>query len=1407
MQNSNPIPTSLPQAGDNLEDQPTKAPTDPGGQGRTGNGSAANRSGVYRSQTASATAVSSHSITTSGQNVSNGYPANNAATVQRESLDLARTADKTRGELLAHSGPHSAQEVTVEVESLSNVRKILAFGDRLRRTNTLEELLDTAVGELFRVLKANRVSIFQFVDGERGKILAEAMTPGYTPTLGTILPAIAFGGDFSTYLQSPLVEIDTENSQFSPYQQQLVEQFQVKSSLSLPIVFDDRLWGLLVVQQCDRVRQWQDAEVILTSQVATELMLGLQPVEFQATLDEQREREKLIAKLLANLQQSSDIDSIFQTVTLELRQLLNCDRVGIYKFYPDWSGELVAESVGSGWPSIVKLQDSDDKLKQDLMSSDRCLIKNLDAPRQVGSDTYLKDTKGGLYMQGKPYSRVDDIREAGFSACYLESLEKFQCRAYINVPVFLGDKLWGLLAAYQNDGPREWGDDAVNLVVKVAQCTAIAIQKVETIDELAEKVSQEELVGRLLANLQQTTDAKTIFSAVTQDTRKLLNADRVGIYKFYPDWSGELVAESVGPGWPSIVDLQQTDSKLKQDLMRSDRCLIKDLNAPQKVGTDTYLKDTKGGLYMQGKPYSRVDDIREAGFSACYLESLEKFQCRAYINVPIFHGEKLWGLLAVYQNDGPRDWGDDAVNLVLKIAKFVAISLQKSETFNQLTANAEREKLVSRAVSKIQIARDEKSIFQAVTQDMRQLLKVDRVGVYMFYPDWSGELVAESVGPGWPSIVDLQERDDALKKDLMSSDRCLIKDLNAPRKANADTYLKDTKGGLYMQGKRFSRVDDIYEAGFSPCYLESLEKFQCRAYINVPIFQGDKLWGLLAVYQNSGPRTWQDDEVNVVLQISNFLAIGLEKLENIAQLERKTQQEQLIAKVAERLRQTADLPQVLQASARDIRQLLNVDRVGLFQFSPESNYTSGEFVVEDVSEPRYSAMAAKIQDHCFVNQVENYRKGRTWIVPDVNELGDLEDCLVQVLSKLQIKASMLMPLVKGDVLWGLFAIHKCDGPRQWDDSEVDFARRIAGQLNIALQQADYLETVQTQSEQLAESAKREKVAKEEFQQQAVQLLTAVRPALQGDLTVRAPITETEVGTIASAYNSTLQSLRAIVVQVQAASSGVAETSQASGTAIAKVATQAEKQLEAIGEAIAQLQGMVVATDAMTANAGQVNEAVEQANQTVRAGDSSMDRTVESISAIRETVAETSKRIKRLSESSQKISKVVSLIENFTTQTHLLSLNAAIEATRAGEYGRGFAVVADEVRSLARQSATATTEIAALVEEIQAGTVEVSNAMDSGIHQVVEGTNLVNDARRNLNEIVRATEHIRQLGQGIAAATQSQTTQSQLVTLTMNEVAEIASQTSADTTELSASFEQVLATAQDLQSRANQFKVD
>ncbi|MEL6333047.1 MAG: GAF domain-containing protein [Cyanobacteria bacterium J06626_26] len=858
----------------------------------------------------------------------------------------------------------------------------------------------------------------------------------------------------------------------------------------------------------------------------------------------------------------------------------------------------------------------------------------------------------------------------------------------------------------------------------------------------------------------QATDLENLYQITVTQLRKRLTVDRALVYQFQSETHGTVIAESL------TADYRPALGQVVAALA---------FGAPNAKS------------YEQ-QSIVNVSDTADTAITPYQMQLYQHFQVQASISLPVFLENRLWGLLVIQSCTTPRQWNNNEIALLYQIGTELTLNLQSHELRQQGQQEVIREQLLTGLVNNIREAANIHQVFESTTRSIRHYLQTNRVAVFQFHPDThhgSGEIIAENVSADVVSAKDVQIKDHCFGGKMAEA---------------------------YRQG-RFWAAADIYEQGLPPCHIDILAQFQVRANLVVPLLKAGQLWGLFCIHHCVGPRQWKDTEIAFVQRIAAQLNVALQQAEYLEQVNEKNHQleqiatqEQLITKITERLRKTTDLSKTLKTTVRDIRHMLKADRVGLFQFDVATNYSVGEFVVEDVATGVFSALAAKVQDHCFAeDQAENYRKGRYWVVNDIDTL-DLPDCLVELLSQLQVRASLVVPLLKGDSLWGLFCVHECNGPRQWQDSEVEFVHRIGAQLNLALKQADYLDQLQEKNAALTKTAAREKASKELLQQQVIQLLSDVRPALEGDLTVRAPVTETEVGTVASAYNNTLQSLQKIVLEVQQAADQVGQTSQLSQISVSSLNTEAQQQANSLEQTLARVQAMMNFTDIVVDDAQRVEVAVQQANQTVQVGDTAMNRTVDGIMAIRSTVADTNQRIKQLSESSQKVSKIVSLISHFTTQTQLLALNASIEATRAGKYGRGFAVVADEVRSLARQSAEAATEIEQLVQEIQINTAEVSTAMETGIQQVAEGTHLVTDARQNLTAIVEATGQISGLIQGITQTTHQQAAEFKDVAVTVTEATEIANQTSKKSEQLTQSIHHLLATAEALQASTGKFKI-
>ncbi|WP_009634516.1 methyl-accepting chemotaxis protein [Synechocystis sp. PCC 7509] len=331
-------------------------------------------------------------------------------------------------------------------------------------------------------------------------------------------------------------------------------------------------------------------------------------------------------------------------------------------------------------------------------------------------------------------------------------------------------------------------------------------------------------------------------------------------------------------------------------------------------------------------------------------------------------------------------------------------------------------------------------------------------------------------------------------------------------------------------------------------------------------------------------------------------------------------------------------------------------------------------------------------------------------------------------------------------------------------------------------------------------------AKEELQRQVIRLLDDVEGAARGDLTVQAEVSADVLGAVADSFNLTIHNLREIIQQVKTAAQQVNKGATDSESFARDLSSDALRQAEQLAVTLNSVQVLTDAIQRVAESAKEAETVARSASATALKGGEAVDRTVEGIMEIRQTVAETTRKVKRLAESSQEISKIVALISQIASRTNLLALNASIEAARAGEAGRGFAIVADEVRQLADRIAKALKEIEQVVRQIQTETGSVMTAMEEGTQQVIQGTNLAEQAKKSLNDIVQVSNRIDTLVRSITADTVQQTETSRQVASVVQSVELTAQETSQEAQRVSGSLQSLAGVAGDLLNSVERFRV-
>lgn len=845
-----------------------------------------------------------------------------------------------------------------------------------------------------------------------------------------------------------------------------------------------------------------------------------------------------------------------------------------------------------------------------------------------------------------------------------------------------------------------------------------------------------------IASQSQPFELNNLYERTVDGARAILHTDRVIIYTFDADWTGTITAESVAPEWVSSLGNQIVD---------------------------TCMRDNKGALYKNGR-VCIINDIYQAGLSDCHIKLLEKYQVKANMVVPILEDERLLGLLIAHQCNQPRAWQPNEIDFFVQLAALIALRLS-GMNFLEQRAKSRQESSFSKMALRIRQSLDPQEVFKTAAKEIQQVLNVDRVVICRLSSSLQdGLVVAESVSQGWSKMLGLELAALGI----------------------AEPHLEMFKNGyLHPINNR------LQESTVSNTQITLTNQYQIKASLVAPIRIGNKLRGLIIAHQCSATRTWEHSTIDLFTELTTQVSLALEQATLMNSVTAEAKRTQLLVNFTSRIRQSLNSKDIFSTSVEEILNTLEADRVLIYRFNPDGK--SGEITAQAIAPGWTSAQKENIDKLLRDQNFSGYKTGNIWVTHDVYA-DNLTPTQSRLLERLQIKASIVAPIVATDQLVGLLCAHQCSDCRDWQQSEFYSIQQFAAQIGFALDQAkliDQLNVVSTQQQQQTE----------ELRHQLVNLVKDIEEAAKGNLTVRADVTTGEIGTVGDFFNSVIESLRRIVTQVKLATTQVNASLGENEQAIRQLADVAFKQAQETTRALNSVEQMTHSIKEVANSAHHAAAVARTASETAEAGTEAMEHTAQKIMNLRETVGETAKKVKRLGESSQEISKVVSLINQIALQTNLLALNAGIEAARAGEEGQSFAVVAKEVSALAARSSEATKEIEQIVETIQRETSQAVEAMERGTIQVVEGSQLVEETKHSLGHILDVSRQIDQLVQSISSATVSQVETSCILTDSIKEMAKVSEWTSNSSHQISSSLQKTVDIAQQLQSSVGVFKVD
>lgn len=549
----------------------------------------------------------------------------------------------------------------------------------------------------------------------------------------------------------------------------------------------------------------------LLGMVATEIS---PLVEAQQRLQRQAERERLTREITENIRRSLNLDVILESTVTGVRQFLKADRVLVYRFNPDWSGDMVVESVSPGWTSVLGETLRDPCFEGKLVEQ---------------------------YRQGH-IGQINDVQSEAIAPCHRELLTHYQVRANLVLPLVVNQALWGLLCIHHCQSPRQWQTEEIEFVQQISDQVEIAIQQAKLLEETSIRAQRERLRSIITQHIRCSLDLDVILNTTVREVRQFLKTDRVLLYRFNPDWSGNIIVESVEPGWTEALGSTLRDPCFAGELIQKYR----------------------------RRQISRLDNIHTAPIAACYRDFLAQFEIQANLVLPLIVEENLWGLLCIHHCRAPRHWEDEEITFIQQICEQVEIAIQQAQFLKQTTARAQRERLFNEIMTAARESLDLQEMMNRTVEKLMAAFQVSRCIISLCSDrDEFLECTAATAVPGMPAL----------------------KHQRIPLKGNplAEYVLSHetpvAKADLFTDAF-------IAAAPAKNVILSIAQRFDIVAVLAIAIRYQGQVRGVLAVHHDA-PRSWSADDCLLIQQVADQLAIAIQQ----AALYQQAQ-----AEIAERMR-------------------------------------------------------------------------------------------------------------------------------------------------------------------------------------------------------------------------------------------------------------------------------------------------------------------------------------------------------------------------------------------------------------------------------------------------------------------------------------------------------------------------
>ena len=620
-----------------------------------------------------------------------------------------------------------------------------------------------------------------------------------------------------------------------------------------------------------------------------------------------------------------------------------------------------------------------------------------------------------------------------------------------------------------------------------------------------ESIDQESVLRRITNRIRQTLELEEIITATTAEVCALLGTDRVMIYKFHADGSGQVISESIHENrLPSLLGLNFPADDIPphaRELFIKSRVRSVVNVETQQIGQSP-LQELENGENL-------AEDIRYRPVDPCHVEYLRAMGVKSSLVAPIFYQNELWGLLASH-NSEPSDISEDELAAVQMVVDQLSIAIAQSDLLTQAREKAEREKIINRISTLLHSLPT--IIFQPALE--AAVAAFNGCGGRLCMKDQAFNLHDQPLA----SLTEcLMPRSNGVQVYTYGQQPLIPTQSIYPLMEQYSVWQEHYKSGEYDAWA----ISDIYKIPHLRSLQVAFQPTKIRSILMIPLEYRQQLVGYLSIFRQeidtetlwagqfdlderqvyprlsfdvwreskkAQAQTWTEAEIELAEDIGDLFASSIQQHELYQQvqafnanlehevqkrtleLQRTSEQQRVLFEVVAKIRESLDIKAIFQTTTQELCKSLQADRVAVYRFHPD---WSGEFIAEFVGEEWMKLVTVDMntvwQDsYLQATRGGRYRHNETFAVDDIYQVGHSE-CHIEFLEQLQAQAYAIAPIFIGQQLWGLLAAYQNSAPRHWESSEIQFIAQIALQLGVALQQAELLNQSQEQAEQLVQA--------------------------------------------------------------------------------------------------------------------------------------------------------------------------------------------------------------------------------------------------------------------------------------------------------------------------------------------------